>query len=103
MSPELYTKVEAFILTSVIAWGLVEWLKPLLASFGWTKGSSKMKAVTRFAAFLIGGIVGCILYPELGGDSWKLGAGIGMSAGALNATVIALVKKRLKKVENDNQ
>ena len=96
MSPELKVKAEAIVLCAVVAWGLVEWLKPLLRSVGWEKNSVKIKAVTRLAALVIGGGVGAFIYPDLGGESWKLGGALGMSAGALNALLVSIVKKRIK-------
>jgi len=102
MSPELMLKIEAVALCAIIAWGLVEWLKPLLNALGWEKGSNKIRSVTRLAALIIGALVGAVIYPELGGQSWKLGGALGACAGALNAMLVAIVKKRIKGLSDAN-
>jgi len=96
MSPELYLKIEAVVISAVIAWGLVEWTKPLISSLKIEKKSAQAKIITRLVALIIGAFVGGVIYPELGGASWKLGAALGTCAGALNAVIISIVKKRIK-------
>lgn len=96
MSPELILDAKTIGITAVVAYGATEVLKPLM------KASNKRKSLIRALALVVGGIVGFYVYPELGGKSKIIGCSLGACAGALNALIVALIKKKVQnKVEEE--
>jgi len=84
--------LKTLAITAVIAWGATEALKPMMH-----KGERRLAAV-RTLALISGAIVGAFLHPELteGKQSATIGACLGGAAGALNAIIVAVIKKKLK-------
>jgi energy-converting hydrogenase Eha subunit A len=96
MSPDLILDIKTIAITAVVAYGATEVLKPLM------KASNKRKSLIRALALIVGGLVGFRIYPELGGKSNIVGCSLGVCAGALNALIVALIKKKIQnKVEEE--
>lgn len=84
-------------LSAVIAWGVVEALKPALLIKGYPEKGPRYALAVRVAALVVGGCVGLAIHPALDGTGGALtGGALGMAAGALNALIIAQVKARLR-------
>ena len=84
--------LKEFVICSVSTWGVVEALKPLIKKFAvnaWVKSS------VRLAALLIGAGFGVAL------DLSVNGALVGLCGAALSATVVGVVKSRVKRAESN--
>ncbi len=86
-------------ITACVVWGFVEVLKQLARD---AKAVGKEKpwywgTVLRFLSLLIGGVCGALLegFGSIS-DGWPWGAAIGVGAGALCTTIVAVVKARIK-------
>lgn len=96
MSPELIIDLKCIGICAVIAYGSTESLKPLL------KTGPKRLALVRSLALVSGAIAGYFIYPELDGKmSAIVGLGLGASSGALNALLVAQIKNRIKKADEN--
>lgn len=85
-------------LSAVIAWGIVEALKPALTLAGFAEKGPRYALAVRLAALAVGAVVGLGIHPALDGKGGALtGAAIGAAAGALNALIVAQVKARLRR------
>lgn len=96
-------KPEALALAAVIAWGIIEIIKPALRLYNIEPKSPKHTLIIRAAALVVGAMVGAPLYPALtsGAEVWTgsnilIGAMLGGSAGALNALLVAQIKRKLR-------
>jgi hypothetical protein len=76
------------VVASAVSYALTQILKPFI----WVTAKDKAKAIIRLCAVICGAIVGYSLHQTIL-DLW-----IGASAGAMNAFLIALVKKKAKSV-----
>lgn len=84
-------------LSAVIAWGLVEVLKPALTLAGIPEKGPRYALAVRLTALLVGAGVGAPLHEALGASGGMIeGAALGASAGALNALIVAQIKARIR-------
>jgi energy-converting hydrogenase Eha subunit A len=96
MSPEIILDLKLIGITAVIAYGFTEILKPLM------KQGNKRKASVRALALITAGVAGYFIYPALGGTNEIVGLSLGLCAGALNAIIVAIIKKRMKNLDGDS-
>jgi len=84
-------------LSAVIAWSIVEIIKPALKLLSIERGDPRRALAVRIAALVMGALTGALLYPALEPkDGPLIGAAFGASAGALNALIVRKIKKRIK-------
>tara|TARA_Y100001970_G_scaffold294130_1_gene447323 strand:+ start:5126 stop:5401 length:276 start_codon:yes stop_codon:yes gene_type:complete len=89
LSPE---HIKPFVICAVSTWGVVEALKPLIKRFAVSAWS---KSTVRISALAVGAGFGFAL------DSSVNGALVGLCGAALSATVVGVVKGRVKSVKPD--
>lgn len=75
-------------LSGTISWGITQVIRAIARHH---QDAAWHTPVLRGVAILIGGLVGLATLPSI------LGVCLGLSAGVLNTTIIAVVKKRLKR------
>jgi hypothetical protein len=92
--------IETIILTAITAWALVEWCKPLLRLLG-IAGQHKIFAL-RSIALIVGATSGSLLHPDFyPHSSAEHGFFIGLGCGALNALIVAQIKKKAQAEDNE--
>lgn len=95
-------KVETLALSAVIAWGVIEVVKPALKLYNVDPNSPKHALIIRAGSLLVGAILGAAIYAALDKtagvtrDDITTGAALGAAAGALNAALVAAIKRKLK-------
>lgn len=80
-------------IAGVVSWGITQLLRVIILRYSQDfNGKHWFVFLLRFTAMIAGGLMGYILLPGV------VGAGLGLSAGVLNTTIVAIVKSKLKTV-----
>ena len=89
--------LKTIALASVITWGIIEVVKPLLMILKIT-GGPKHNLIIRISSVLIGFCIGWYVYPLIVGEASPelLGGFLGASAGILNSSIVAMIKSKIK-------
>ena len=88
------------VISGVISFAVVEMARQ--ARMSWAKKNNVKdkpwwwKSLLRLCAIILGGGVGHFLMP------WPLGPLLGLVGGALNTTIVAVVKKKIKNVDGSS-
>ena len=104
MSPEIIADLKTLCICAILAYGLVEICKPILEISSITKGKPVYKLAVRLTALIVGCIVGVFLHPALYDKGGMItGGALGACAGALNALIVAQIKKKIRKAVDHEQ
>lgn len=81
-------------ISGVVSWGITQLLRALLVRLSVTDN----KLFLRLAAMIVGGIMGYLLVSGAPALAFPaiMGIGLGLSAGILNTTIVAIVKSKMK-------
>lgn len=77
------------VIAATVSWGMTQFVRSMIKR----RAPSWAKPLIRGVAIIVGGGMGILLVHSV------LGLGLGLAAGVLNTTVVAVVKKKIKAVK----